>query len=74
MFGGSVELQGFAVNLAMLFGSITEVKQTGIWKKLYMPDTGKYELPVPVAVPTKSPDDMEDEEAKLRFFSVGCPS
>ena len=40
-----------------------KVKQTGIWKKLYMPDTGKFDLPVPVAAPTKSPDDMDGEEA-----------
>ena len=26
-----------------------------------MPDTGKFSLPVPVATPTKSPDDMEEE-------------
>ena len=40
----------------------TKVKETGVWKKLYMKDTGKFELPFLVDAPTKSPEDEEDED------------
>lgn len=45
----------------------SSVKETGVWKKLYMKDTGKFELPVAVDAPTKSPDDMMDEEGSTVF-------
>ncbi|CAJ1350502.1 unnamed protein product [Effrenium voratum] len=38
------------------------VKQTGVWKKLYMQDTGKFELPILANTPTKSPNELEDED------------
>ncbi|CAE7339192.1 unnamed protein product [Symbiodinium sp. CCMP2456] len=53
---------GDVFNQPRIFLLSSTVKQTGIWKKLYMPDTGKFTLPEPVATPTKSPDDMEDED------------
>eukprot|EP00434_Breviolum_minutum_P034766 symbB.v1.2.030777.t1/scaffold3490.1/size55558/5 len=45
----------------------SSVKETGVWKKVYMKDTGKFELPIPVDTPTKSPDEMEDEEGSTVF-------
>ncbi|CAK9032384.1 unnamed protein product [Durusdinium trenchii] len=42
----------------------SSVAETGVWKKLYMKDTGKFELPVLVDAPTKDPDAESDEARK----------